>query len=153
MDIEVDTFEQVDSFMKQQQKKIDSWLPFDNMLIPTGIMEQQEQKKVHMLRMIFKMLLINTRDVLNGLIVLEATNNMTSSMILHKALIENTINIAYARKFYKTKDYHSFCNLIKGNKALFGNKTVNQKANISFVKSEGEKHTHIPELLVNFIGK
>lgn len=37
MDIEVDTFEQVDSFMKQQQKKIDSWLPFDNMLIPTGI--------------------------------------------------------------------------------------------------------------------
>ncbi|MFK5242517.1 abortive infection protein, partial [Lactococcus lactis] len=137
MDIEVDTFEQVDSFMKQQQKKIDSWLPFDNMLIPTGIMEQQEQKKVNMLRMIFKMLLINTRDVLNGLIVLEATNNMTSSMILHKTLIENTINIAYARKFYKTKDYHSFCNLIKGNKALFGNKTVNQKANISFVKSEG----------------
>lgn len=143
MDSEVDTFEQVDSFMKQQQKKIDSWLPFDNMLIPTGIMEQQEQKKVNMLRMIFKMLLINTRDVLNGLIVLEATNNMTSSMILHKTLIENTINIAYARKFYKTKDYHSFCNLIKGNKALFGNKTVNQKANISFVKSEGEKHTHI----------
>ncbi|EQC89031.1 MULTISPECIES: hypothetical protein [Lactococcus] len=58
-------------------------------------------------------------------------------------MIENTINIAYARKFYKTKDYHSFCNLIKGNKGLFGNKTVNQKANISFVKSEGEKHTHI----------
>ncbi|WP_270219786.1 hypothetical protein [Lactococcus lactis] len=56
MDIEVDTFEQVDSFMKQQQKKIDSWLPFDNMLIPTGIMEQQEQKKVNMLRMIFKTL-------------------------------------------------------------------------------------------------
>ena len=50
MDIEVDTFEQVDSFMKQQQKKIDSWLPFDNMIIPTGIMEQQEQKKVNMLR-------------------------------------------------------------------------------------------------------
>ena len=85
----------------QQNQKIDSWLPFDNMLIPTGIMEQQEQKKVNMLRMIFKMLLINTRDVLNGLIVLEATNNMTSSMILHKTLIENTINIAYARKFYK----------------------------------------------------
>lgn len=143
MDIEVDTFEQVDSFMKQQQKKIDSWLPFDNMPIPTGIMKQQEQKKVNTLRMILKMLLINTRDVLNGLIVLEATNNMTSSMILHKTLIENTINIAYARKFYKTKDYHSFCNLIKGNKKLFGNETVNQKANISFVKSEGEKHTHI----------
>ena len=59
------------------------WLPFDNMLIPTGIMEQQEQKKVNMLRMILKMLLINTRDVLNGLIVLEATNNMTSSCLLY----------------------------------------------------------------------
>lgn len=46
------------------------------------------------------MLLINTKSVLKDLVVLEAFNNVTISMILCEMLIENIINVVYTKYSY-----------------------------------------------------
>lgn len=139
----VDTFEKVENYIQAQQEKIDSWLPFDDVIIPYGIVEQQEQEKINVIRMVLKMLLINTKDVLKGLVILETSNNVTASMILCKTLIENTINIAYTKHFYITEEYEAFENILKKNGKLYNEKRVNQKADLSFAQLEGEANTKI----------
>ncbi|WP_338976555.1 hypothetical protein VNN32_10780 (plasmid) [Lactococcus petauri] len=66
----VDTLEQVEKYIQAQQDKINSWLPFDDLPIPFKIVDQDEQKKIDTIRMVLKMLLINTKDVLKGLVAL-----------------------------------------------------------------------------------
>lgn len=138
----VDKFEKIENYIQAQQEKIDSWLPFDDVIIPYGIVERQEQEKINVIRIVLKMLLINTKDVLKGLVVLETSNNVTASMILCKTLIENTINIAYTKYFYMTEEYEAFENILKKNGELYKEK-VNQKADLSFAQLEGEANTKI----------
>lgn len=118
----VDKFEKIENYIQAQQEKIDSWLPFDDVIIPYGIVERQEQEKINVIRIVLKMLLINTKDVLKGLVVLETSNNVTASMILCKTLIENTINIAYTKYFYMTEEYEAFENILKKNGELYKEK-------------------------------
>ncbi len=142
----VDTLEQVEKYIQAQQDKINSWLPFDDLLIPFKIVDQDEQKKIDTIRMVLKMLLINTKDVLKGLVALETSRNVTASMILCKTLIENTIYIAYTKYFYITKEYESFENILGKNYELYierKEKQVKEKADLSFEQLEGKNNTKI----------
>lgn len=142
----VDTLEQVEKYIQAQQEKINSWLPFDDMLIPFKIVEQDEQKRINTIRMVLKMLLTNTKDVLKGLVVLETSNNVTASMILCKTLIENTIYVAYTKYFYINKEYEAFENILGKNYKLYienKERQVKEKADLSFDQLEGENNTKI----------
>lgn len=96
--------------------------------------------------MVLKMLLINTKDVLKGLVVLETSNNVTAAMILCKTLIENTIYVAYTKYFYIAKEYEGFENILDKNYKLYienKERQVKEKADLSFDQLEGENNTKI----------
>lgn len=144
--IKTNTTKRVREFMEIQQDKIHSW----NINVPETFFDNEEKQKINTMILILKTILINTRDVLYAINTLDRENNTAGIAILLKILIENTIDIRYARYFYEKSSLETIASVIDDSEFSMFGKTVKQKANevfdsIDIIADKGKKTTYIYE--------